>query len=190
MCGYVKERGRYNDVVQLKSISILACGESGSQWDGEGLSIGVNDCWKFGRPTTYLLCVQTIQQMTPPRQPKERLKTIIESKPEKFYTHKIEWQRFFPNMELVKIERWKGRLTGKLQFSRTSPFIALILAHNMGFDHIKLYGADFNTHQHYSPGQSKDFLDEMKNYKHLFQHLKDAGVTIECTKESYLNNFL
>jgi hypothetical protein len=176
----------------MNHISIIACGESGSQWDGQGVSIGVNDCWKFGKPTTYLLCVQTIQQMTPPRQPKERLKTIIESKPEKFYTHKKEWERFFkPDvLELINITKWKGRLTGQVQFSRTSPFIALILAHNLGFDHMKLYGADFNTHRDYSPGQSSSFLDEMKNYKFLFQHLQHAGVTIECTKESYLNNFL
>lgn len=171
----------------MKTLSVIGCGSSGSQWDGQGISIGVNDSWKFGKPTTYLLCVQTIQQMQ--RYP-ERLKTIIESKPEKFYTHKKEWDRFFPSMELITISRWKGRLTDGLQFSRTSPFIALTMAHKLGFDHIKMYGVDYVNHKTYSPGQSRDFADEMKNYKHLFQHLKDAGITIECTKESYLNNFL
>lgn len=187
MCGYVKERGRYNDVVQLKSISILACGESGSQWDGQGISIGVNDCWKFGKPTTYLLCVQTIQQWN--RQPKERLQTIIKSTPEKFYTHKQEWTKYFAQTEVIKIKRWNGRLNGQIQFSRTSPFIAIIMAHLWGYDHIKLFGVDFTTHQHYSEGNSKDFGSEMKNYRELMAQLKAKGVTFECPKESYINQF-
>lgn len=171
---------------------ILGCGETGSQWDGQGECIALNDAWKFGKPTKYLLCVQTIMQMSPPRQPKERLQTIIQSKPEKFLTHKKEWGRHFkqPVLEFIDIHRWKGRLDNRIRFSRTSPFIALILAYLWGHKHVKLYGVDFNTHQHYSPGQSKDFVDEMKNYKELFRQLQSNGVTIEVTKESYLNNFL
>lgn len=171
----------------MKSITILGCGSSGSQWDGHGTSIGVNDAWKFGKPTTYLLCVQTIGQM---QKYPDRMQTIVDSKPEKFYSHKKEWDRFFPNLEVLKIMKWKGHLTNSIQFSRTSPFIAITMAHLWGYDHIKLFGVDYINHKTYSPGQSRDFTDEMKNYKHLFKHLHYAEVTIECTKESYLNNFL
>ncbi len=173
----------------MKSISILACGESGSEWDGLGPSLGVNDCWKFGKPTDWLLCVQTMQQMR--REPPERLKTILDSKPLIFYTHKREWEGKFSQVNLIELHRWKGKLIkGKIQFSRTSPFIAIIMAYNIGFDTINLYGVDHNTHKYYSPGQSKDFIDEMKNYKELFKQLKAEGVTITATKQSYLNNFL
>ena len=174
----------------MNSITILGCGETGSQWDGLGYSLGVNDCWKFGKPTNLLFNVQTLQQWA--RQPRERLQTIIRSTPEKFITHKQEWGKYFkPDvLELVNIQRWKGRLNGHLQFSRTSPFIAIILAYQRGFDHIKLFGVDNNTHRDYSPGQSRDFGDEMKNYKELISQLKDKGVTFECPKESYINQFI
>lgn len=171
----------------MKSISILGCGESGIEWDGQGDCIGVNDAWKFGKPTKWLLCVQTIMQM---QKWPERIKTIINSKPEKFYTHKKEWERLIPQTEFLEIHRWKGRLDERIRFSRTSPFIAMIMAYHWGYDHIKLFGVDFINHKHYSPGQSKDFGDEMKNYKHLFIQLKEKGVTIKCTKESYLTQFL
>lgn len=173
----------------MNKISILGCGESGILWDGQGDCIGVNDSWKFGRPTKWLLCIQTIQQMQ--RYP-ERFKTIIQSQPEKFLTHKKEWDRFFKpeQLEIVEIHRWKGKLDERIRFSRTSPFVAIVLAYLWGYDNIKLFGVDYNTHKHYSPGQSKDFGDEMKNYKHLFLQLKEKGITIETTKGSYLNNVL
>jgi len=172
----------------MRSITVLGCGQTGEQWDGEGISLGVNDCWKFGKPTTYLLCVQTLQQWN--RHPRERLQTIIESDPVKFYSHKQEWEKHFKQLEVIKIKRWNGKLNGTIQFSRTSPFIAIVMAHLWGYEHIKLFGVDFTDHPHYSPGQSKDFGSEMNNYKQLITQLKDKGVSFECPKESYLNQFI
>jgi hypothetical protein len=65
----------------LSSVSILGCGESGQYWDGIGDSIGVNDCWKFGHPTDYLMVLDP-----PGRFTEDRRKIIRESKPLHFIT--------------------------------------------------------------------------------------------------------
>lgn len=175
----------------MDEVSIIGCGETASQWDGKGFSIGVNDCWRFGKPTDYLVVVNTKKQFT-----EERLNWIIRSQPERLYTHSEDYRHDFPESIFFKLkedcfQKWRGKLIDStVQFSKTSPFVAISLAYSIGAKTINLYGVDFNNHKTYNPSNTSDFLHEINNYKSLFQQLKAKGITINCTKESYLNNVL
>jgi hypothetical protein len=172
----------------VKSISIIGCADSAQQWDGQGISIGVNDCWKFGKPTTFLVCVNGFRMFD-----KQRLKTIVNSAPEKFYSSLTVWKEYFNGtFEKIDLRRWKGRVIEQYQSSKTSPFIAISMAYVWGYDHIKIYGVDYLNHKTFSDlnPDTSYFRNEMKNYEELFKQLQKKGITIETTKESYLNKFL
>lgn len=175
----------------MSSISIIGCGPTAPQWDGTGLSIGVNDCWRFGKPTDHLVCVNTKKQFTD-----ERLSWILNSQPTGFYTHYEEYREHFPKEVFVKLQenefqKWRGRLQeGILQFSKTSPFVAISLAHKMGATEINIYGVDFVDHKVYNPTNEVELKAEIRNYKDLFDQLKAKGIKITTTKESYLNHIL
>ena len=171
------------------SISIIGCGETASQWDGRGMSIGVNDCWRFGKATNILIVVNSKKQFDD-----ERLKYIVNAAPEHFYTHLKEWryefsEKCFKLLDDSNFAKWRGKLTYKIQHSKTSPFVAISLAYQLGYKEIKIYGADFNTHKVYSD-DSKELQAELKNYKQLFEALKAKGVTITSTKESQIFKLL
>jgi hypothetical protein len=157
--------------------TIVGCGETAKDWHNtkHDLSIGVNDCFKFGHNVDHLVVVNHPQKFK-----NGRLETISTSKPSKFLTHApFAWKKWFPKLEEIKTTPFyfKRLLKGKILESKTSPFVAISLAFNMGADDIILFGVDFINHQHYRLG-GKYFSVEYDNYIRLFEMLQAQGVRI------------
>lgn len=165
-----------NYLVKKMTIHIIASGESGSKWNGEGPSIGVNDSWKWGHPTDYLLLLNFPNQFQ-----SSRLDTILQSKPKKVYSNvPSSWTRHFDNVVDLKLRRWSS--TSKLSknyifHSNTSPFVGISLAYSWGFNHIVLWGVDMITHHRYGKGQS-GFFQEFDKYRTFINALKNQGVQV------------
>lgn len=177
----------------VKAISVIGCGESGSHWGGEGESIGVNDCWKFGHPTDYLMVINPPNSFSP-----ERRKTILESTPHHFITDSRAFlTKYYPHAEQIKsnmahkelfcsngsqvmkyrFSKWKGKLEKWIQYSNTSPFAAISFAYVLGYNQITLWGVDFKTHRTWK-SENQHMSEELDNYKALFQQLEAAGVNV------------
>lgn len=151
--------------------NIIACGETGSKWDGTGLSIGVNDCWKFGKATqSLLICNQ------PARFSRERLEVITRSRPLKFYTNSHMWKGFFSDYTLIKLRSWDGHLRKDVvQHTDTSPFVAMSLAYQLGATKIVLWGVDFTTHHIYNTMNGNAKM-EVRQYRQFIDALRLEGV--------------
>lgn len=189
------------------ALNIIALGETGQYWDGTGESIGVNDCWKFSHPTDYLMVINPANSFTP-----ERRKVIEKSTPKHFITDSKTFlrpryekaDRIKPNMaykelyctngpELIKyrFSKWQGTLyKDRIQYSHTSPFAAISLAYLLGYKEIILWGVDFKTHRTWKEG-NPHMVEELQNYKALFDQLESVGISIKLGHhESLLNNVL
>lgn len=169
-------------------INIIACGETGSLWDGEGYSIGVNDCWKFGKPTNGLVVVNS-----PGKFNRDRLDVIIRSTPETFYTHLKGWKLHFPNMKEIRMNNWNGHAKslrdGRIFHSRTSPLIAMSIAFNMGAKELILWGVDFQTHHIYKAG-TKNTTGEIRQYETFCKALEEKGCKVYAGAEGSGLEFL
>ena len=125
------------------TIEVLGLGESIKNYKPNGnITIGVNDIYKYVK-TDYIVMVD------PPNRFNEadRLKTIMESTPKKFYCNHV-WN--VPNFELITLASPRGEL-GKLDtkeycYSNNSAFVACILAYKMKAKEIVLHGVDFVNH--------------------------------------------
>jgi len=155
--------------------SIVACGSSGEAWNGQGLAIGVNDCFKFGKRTSILLIANHFSKF-----PEHRVEMIKQHNPTKFYTDNNSWRHIFPNFIQVHLRSWDGILRkepNRLQHADTSPFIAMSLAYNLGASKIVLYGCDFKNHHLYSETADRTRI-EMRTYKHFIEALRQVGVKV------------
>lgn len=164
------------------TVSIVACGESAKDWNKipVDLSIGVNDAWKFGFPTDYLVVVNSPFKFHPRLDNKytDRLKVITDSKPKRFFCHNINWKKWLPKAELLSFRPFIGTYRkGRIYSSKTSPFVAITLAASLGAKEIILWGIDMTNHQTYSPGK-RGFNIEFEYYKLLFEQLQQAGVKV------------
>jgi hypothetical protein len=180
-------------------INVIACGESGAQWDGKGDSIGVNDCWKWGRPTDYLMVLDNPERFSDPRK-----QIILNSKPHHFITGQYGWWKHFSKSDMPKqklayqevhctngpqvisyrFSRWTGTLKNdRIHYSSTSPMCAITLAYLLGYKEIILWGVDFNTHKkwNYHTTQGRE---EIAIYRDLFRQLKEMGVNVLNQPES------
>jgi hypothetical protein len=154
-------------------INIIGCGETGANWDGTGHSIGVNDCWKFGKPTDLLMVLNRRSTFTP-----DRIKIIEDSKPKDFYCNLEEWRRSFNDMKLITTTRWNNAFINDVIYhSKTSPFCAMSLAYNLGFRTLVLWGVDFQTHHIFSPGKYA-YDNEKLMYHSFIKVLKDKGCKV------------
>jgi len=111
-------------------------------------TIGVNDIWSKVK-TDYVVCVDKKERFTP-----ERLKTIEECKPVKFFSHLDEWNNHsgFEKIELQPdFPKYICQVNLKsIPKSLCSPFIAAAMAYKLGAKEIHLYGVDLTTHPHLS----------------------------------------
>jgi hypothetical protein len=158
--------------------TIVACGQTAKDWIPRGHSIGVNDSWRFGKPTDSLLVCNRPSNFT-----EERLKVITTSKPETFYSHKANWAYAFPAWKKINLCQWYGRLVKGMHYSsNTSPFIALTLAYNLGAKDIIMWGCDFVSHPTFNP--DNPYRDkEIDTYMELIAELKEQGVNVWLGKE-------
>jgi hypothetical protein len=171
--------------------TIVATGNSSQNWTPNGYSIGVNDAWKFGKPTDGLLICNRPQQFS-----SERLKTITDSKPKHFYSNMSNWAGYFdyfdkskasrhkklysnnPELPTLKFMQWSGTLYPDAVFySNSSPIIALTLAYNLGAKEIILWGVDFKNHHLFHEGNLQT-KKEVQAYLEVFECLREKGVSI------------
>lgn len=168
------------------TVHIIALGDSASKWYGSGDSIGVNDAAKWGHPIQRLILLNNPNEFE-----YDRLKTIQNTNAEMVYTCYREWQRpqnQMNNVVFFNYNVWQGRLLGKgmgYQTSKTSPFCAISIAYNLGYDEIVLWGVDFKNHKVWHPG-NHNFAYEIKNYQQIAEQLKSRGVMVYSSEPSIL----
>lgn len=166
------------------TIFIIGCGPTGEGWFNHphDLSIGVNDCLKWGRNTDHLLVVNR-------RFSRDREEMILRSKPKKFFTTIPYFQKLFPGAEILRLQMYSKRVKkGQVYSSKTSPFIALSMAFNAGATNIVLFGCDLVSH----PVIKDKLLDyELRNFQHICRELSLQGCHVwVSSKESSLSRFL
>lgn len=166
------------------TISVVACGDSAKEWYKTPchISIGVNDCFKFGHEVDYLVLVNSPFKFEPRRPTNNgvnRLETIIDSTPKKVYVHNSNWRSYFKHksqVENIAMRDYHGRyLKGRVYFSKTSPFVATTLAASLGAKDIILWGVDMVNHWRFQPGK-KEFDSELSVYCDLFEQLEKNGI--------------
>lgn len=167
--------------------SIIGCGTSAHKWyeTQTDLSIGVNDCYKFGHAPDHLLIVDSPKRFT-----KDRLE-IIKSTPSKFITRDDQWKGILPSYEKVRLQQFTKHLKkGHVYSSKTSTFVALSLAFNHGATDVVLFGVDLKTHSTFKPGNKlRDY--ELRQYEKFCRMLKEQGTqTWVSSEESSLSKFL
>lgn len=193
----------------LSICNVIACGESGQYWDGTGDSIGVNDSWKWGHPTDYLMVIDPPGRFTP-----DRRKIIQNSKPKHFITDSKSWLRLFHDPEKVdrikphpdykelyctngpqlmkyRFSKWRGRLMNdQISYSHTSPFPAMSLAYLLGYKEIVLWGVDFVTHKAWNPQKPEQLNTQLSEYKELVRALDEVGVKVYLGHTGSMLSFL
>lgn len=170
-------------------VQIVACGQSASTWHEHksefDLSIGVNDCAKWGHAPDHLLVIDSPKRFT-----KERI-DIIKSTPAKFFTRDDQWKSILPSYEKVRLQPFSKHLKkGHVYSSKTSPFVALSLAFNMGATDVVLFGVDLINHQTFNPkNKLRDY--ELRQYENFCRLLLAQGTqTWISSEESALSKFL
>lgn len=179
--------------MQPKVISIVACGDSAKEWYKTpcDLSIGVNDANKFGHEVNYLVVVNSPLKFFPSVKNGhvDRLKTITDSKPERFFCHSSNWKPYFPKFELLSMRTFIGTYRkDRIYSSKTSPFVAITLAASLGAKDIILFGVDMLTHERFSaqasPKNRPDFITELGYYRMLFEQLEQNGIKVWIGNEN------
>lgn len=169
-------------------INVIACGASASKWDGQGDSIGVNDAYKWGHSLQNLVLLNQPTEFEP-----ERLKIITNTpNPKTIYTCYREWMRpeyGLTNVVYFNYHVWQGRLLAKgrqmFQTAHTSPFAAISIAYNMGYDEIVLWGVDFKDHPIWNQTHH-GFASEIKAYQDIAKQLSLQGVKVYSSEPSIL----
>ena len=151
--------------------SVIGCGTSATKWPGDGYSIGVNDCWKYGFITDRLIVVNSLTKFP------ERHRTVINSTPKDgLYSHLSIFNGHPNYIHIRSMQRWKGSLKPDiLYYSSSSPFIALSMAHNMGFKEIVLWGVDFIQHPTI---KGYGLIREVQQYVSFVKHLGKIGTNV------------
>ncbi len=159
-------------------VSVVACGESAWDWYKTpcDLSIGVNDCCRFWHPVNQLLLINQPKSFTP-----ERLETIKNSKFDKVLTHSGTWDKIFPQAEKIRMQSFSKHLEkGHVYSSKTSPFVALSLAFNLGATNVILHGVDLVNHHAI---KDKLLSYEIRNIQAFTKLLEDQGCNVWLAKD-------
>jgi len=158
------------------TVAIVGAGASAEGWGKTkfDLSIGVNDCYKYGYHPDQLVLINFERKFTPPR-----LKVILATRPSKLWTHTSTWTKHFNNSEVIKLAPFNGYVRSKdlIYSSKTSPMVAISLAYKQGATEIVLFGVDMVTHAAYRSG-TKQGDYEIKQYLRLFDELWRKGVRV------------
>ena len=173
--------------------SVVGCGETASDWIPRGTSIGVNDCFKWGKPTDALLVCNRPNQFR-----NGRHEIITNSKATHFYTdddyygklwrvHKKSMRKSLrsnnPALPEVRFLQWYGSLYKDAVFyANSSPFIAMSLAYVLGAKDIILWGVDFRNHHSFNDNNPGTKI-EIRAYMELISALKEQGVNVWLGKE-------
>jgi hypothetical protein len=177
-------------------VSIIGCGDSAKEWFKTpcDLSIGVNDCFKFGHHPDTLLIINSPVKFEPTRKNgyNDRLHTIKKTKPKKFVTNDREsWKRYFPNAEEIVLRPFHKYLRkDQICYSKTSPFVALSYAFKLGAKDIILWGVDMIDHHIYRKGTREGDFEMLEMLKFIAL-LNNEGVRVWIgNSQTAWNNYL
>lgn len=170
-------------------INVLGLGQSIDKYTPSGdITIGVNDIFKI-IPVNNLVVIDTPEVFS-----KERLHTIINSTPDKFFTHLPQWRTLVPRYQKITLDKYPGCLDGLdnkelVCYSNNSTFVATVIAYKMKAKEIVLYGVDFKNHKHLS--QSYILEKQLKHFHDLYLQLKHRGVKLfVCSNYSELSKII
>jgi hypothetical protein len=160
------------------TISVVACADSAKDWHKTPCdrSIGCNDAWKFGYPTTDLMVANW-----PVKFQRPRFEIIKASTPERFWSSVDQWRVYFPSMIKITLNSWDGHLykerPTEFSHSDSSPFIATSMAYKFGATNIILWGVEMITHPLFNPGNPQ-FIMELRKWDQLINALAKEGVKV------------
>jgi hypothetical protein len=123
-------------------ISVIGLGQTAEGWHNTpcDLSIGVNDCARFGKNTDWLVVINR-------KFPTDREAIIKASECKKVFTTIDYWKKQFPKAEWIRLQQFSKHVKkGHVYSSKTSPFVALSLAFNAGARDVILFGVDLVSH--------------------------------------------
>ncbi len=150
------------------TVHVLGLGHTAKNFIPDGnLTIGVNDIFSI-TPVDYLIVINHPSRF---KDEPERLNTIINSKPKVFYCNNNSWEKYFPEWKQLQLTEFSyNRRTNRLWCSKTSPFVAISLANQMGALDIVLWGVDFENHKFFKKGTTY-LNNEYSNYLKLFERI-------------------
>lgn len=155
--------------------SIIGCGSTGSLWDGQGFSIGVNDCLKFGKPVNAIVCVNIFNKELHRQQ---IVKDTVTT--HGFYSSNTRFWTYRPDYKKMDMRQWQGRyIKDRIYWSHTSTFIAITLAVQLGYAEIVLYGCDLTDHK---TVKNNILKHEVKNTLELVGELEKYGIKVYLYK--------
>lgn len=124
---------------------IHGCGPSIEHFTPDGnYIIGCNDSWRYWA-CHQLVVVSTLSA--------ERAQIVEDARPEKLLSGMARWSQH-PSYEYIgQLHPWRqdreNRLDkGLIYYSNNTPFICSVIAFNLGFSEIVLWGVDFTNHRH------------------------------------------
>lgn len=180
--------------MQLNTVSIIGCGDSAKEWFKTpcDLSIGVNDCLKWGYEVDYLMCLNAPWKFQARKENgyQDRLTIIKKSRPQKFITCLEEWRKYWFEVEMIDPRLFGKRLVnGQLYHAKTSPFCAMSYAFNLGAKDIILWGVDFINHGTMKPGKRETEF-EIEEYARFADMIGKHGTKVWIgNSETALNKY-
>lgn len=184
----MKQFSEFANIHSGKRALVLGLGVSTKQIVGKDtrdlITIGVNDIGSIYTPK-YLLTVDMSSRFQP-----QRSMAIRDTEAEYLFTHIEEWKKATRLMDKVVSFKLGARSLqninniGVLDFSNNSPYIAIILAYQMGCREIGLLGVDFTeNHCHMQDGthelmRANRIQEIEKDYLRLSEVLKANGCNL------------
>ena len=139
--------------------SVLGLGESLKDFDGEGITIGVNDIYRYHK-TKYVVCVDPKRKFEG-----DRLRFIEECRPISFFSQLNEYATN-PSFQKITLLSPRGTVAffqDKVPYSLFSPFVAICLAINMGASEVRVYGVDLINHWNLGiPSKTEQCIKHLK----------------------------
>jgi hypothetical protein len=183
--------------MKIETVFIVGCGDSAKDWfkTPHDYSIGVNDCAKFGKDPNVLVLVNAPHKFQPTKENgyQNRLATIKATKPQEVITNdRGSWAKHFNcNVEGVRLAPfWKYFNRGMLYYSKTSTFVAISYAFNIGAEKIVIWGCDLMNHPHF-PVKDRETQFEMEQYGKLIAHIQEAGTEVYIgNQNTFLSKYL
>lgn len=182
----------------MNTVFIIGCGESAEGWWKQQpypmagiesvLTIGVNDCSKFGADPDWLVLIDSKNGF---KREQERVQIISRTKAQRVFTNGPTWKAEFPNYEQLRLQMFGKHLKkGHVYSSKSSPFVGVSLAFNAGAKNIVLFGVDFKTHSLLKKG-NKLFDYEMRQWERFCRLIEAQGTTVFVSSDySELSRFL
>lgn len=136
-------------------------------------SIGCNDSFRY-HPSNYLVCVSRLSS--------ERNKIIMASTPEKLlsftnpYIHHPAYEHIGHHCTPWRNDRPNPLDKGIIWTSNNTPFISCVIAYNLGYREIVLWGVDFIDH----PSIRDDEDKSLDRAKLDFTQLSEAFAKNNC----------